>query len=182
MPGGDKRSHWPKPSSSSPRAKCCTVSLTGDSGWRQPSLGIMLTGWTCSFASLEVTYPPGVRKNCKGHGTLCISSHKVVLGAVLCIDGHLSTALIFSEYLRKDLGNSLTSKNGCCDYWLHVGFCAYGAPGITLHCNTRARTYLSKCSLIFYFWLAYKQHLKIECSSCTVIFFREWLIHLSALI
>lgn len=151
MPGGDKQSHWPKPSSLSPRAKCCSVWLTGDSCWRQPSLGIMPTGWTCSFASLKVMYPPGVRKNCKGHGALCISSLKVVVGAVLCRDWHLSTPLIFSQYLRKNLGNSLTSKYGCCDYWLHMAFCAYGAQGTSLHCNTRARTYLPRCSLIFYF-------------------------------
>lgn len=48
MPG-DKQSHWPKPSSF-----FHVISLPGDSCWRQPALGIMLTAWTGSLAFLKV--------------------------------------------------------------------------------------------------------------------------------
>lgn len=96
MWGGDKQSHWPKPS-----YFIYIISLPGDSCWRQLALGIMLTAWTCSLAFLKVMCPPGVRQNFKGCGALCISSHKVVVGTVLCRDWCLSVPMIFREYLRK---------------------------------------------------------------------------------
>lgn len=117
-PGGEKQGHWPKHSSSSPRTKCSTASLTGCSCCNQPPLGLTLTSWTCLFTSLAVMVLGRTTGVC---GALCVSSRKFVVGAVLYGDWHLSTPLIFSEYLRKKtLGISLTSKYGCGDYWLNL--------------------------------------------------------------
>lgn len=104
--------------------------------------------------------------------------------AVLYRAWHLSTPLVFSERPKKSLGtvSLLSTAAAIADDTRDVvlkeprelSFTA--VPGQGHNCPD-VHVFVS-CQ----FWVATKPQLRIECSSCTVIFCRKWFMYLSTLV